>query len=279
MLGAGKRGGGNVGAAAAFGQCEPLPSCSPPCNVRLPLSPAPPMTLLRRTAAAALILVAILAVLYPLHRSRTFQLFGQIVPRVETRDSVVALTFDDGPTASQADELLHYLRANRVKATFYVNGSGVAEQPAVARRLVADGHELGNHTYSHRAMILRSPGFIRAEVERTDSAIRSVGFRGPITFRPPYTKKLFGLPLYLARTGRVTVTCDIEPESYPEVDGDAERITRHVLERVRPGSIILLHPWYRSREASRRAVPAIVEGLRARGYRLVTVSELRRSGA
>lgn len=233
------------------------------------------MTLARRTAAAALILVAIVAVLYPIHRSRTFQLFGQIVPRVETRDSVVALTFDDGPTASQADEMLRYLRANGVKATFYVTGAGVAEHPAVARLLVADGHELGNHSYSHRAMILRSPAFIRAEVERTDSAIRSAGFRGPITFRPPYTKKLFGLPLYLARTGRVTVTCDVEPESYPEVDGDAERITAHVLERARPGSIILLHPWYRSREASRRAVPAIAEGLRARGYELVTVSELR----
>jgi peptidoglycan/xylan/chitin deacetylase (PgdA/CDA1 family) len=101
-----------------------------------------------------------------------------------------------------------------------------------------------------------------------------VGFRGPITFRPPYSKKLFGLPLYLARTGRVTVTCDVEPESYPEVDGEAKRIAEHVLERVRPGSIILLHPWYRSREASRRAVPAIVEGLRARGYQLVTVSAL-----
>jgi peptidoglycan/xylan/chitin deacetylase (PgdA/CDA1 family) len=235
------------------------------------------MKLLRRTAAAALVLVAVLAVVYPLHRSRTFQLFGEIVPRVETRDSVVALTFDDGPTARQADELLDYLRANRVRATFYVTGSGVAEQPAVARRLVADRHELGNHTYSHRAMVLRSPGFIRAEVERTDSAIRGVGFRGPITFRPPYTKKLFGLPLYLARTGRVTVTCDIEPESYSAVDGDAERIATHVLERVRPGSIILLHPWYRSREASRRAVPAIVEGLRARGYELVTVRELRAS--
>ncbi|HLM68405.1 MAG TPA: polysaccharide deacetylase family protein, partial [Longimicrobium sp.] len=198
------------------------------------------MTFLRRAAAAALTIAAIVVVLYPLHRSRTFQFFGQIVPRVETRDSVVALTFDDGPTASQADEMLSYLRANRVRATFYVTGSGVAEQPVVARRLVADGHELGNHTYSHRAMILRSPGFIRAEVERTDSAIRGVGFRGPITFRPPYTKKLFGLPLYLARTGRVTVTCDVEPESYPEVDGDAERITRHVLEQARPGSIILL---------------------------------------
>lgn len=233
------------------------------------------MKLLRRTAAAALVLVALLAIVYPLHRSRTFQLFGEIVPRVETRDSVVALTFDDGPTASRADEVLDYLRANRVRATFYVTGREVAEQPAVARRLVADGHELGNHTYSHRAMILRSPGFIRAEVERTDSAIRSAGFRAPITFRPPYTKKLFGLPLYLARNERVTVTWDVEPESYPEVDGDAERIAKHVLEQVRPGSIILLHPWYRSREASRRAVPAIVEGLRARGYDLVTITELR----
>jgi len=229
----------------------------------------------RGWATAAVLIVLALAGTYRLQRSRTFQLFGELVPRVETRDSVVALTFDDGPS-DRAGELLDFLRAERVSATFYLVGSGVGEHPDVARRLVADGHELGNHTFHHRRMVLRSPSYVRREVERTDSAIRAAGFAGPITFRPPYCQKLVGLPLYLARTGRVTVTWDVEPESFPEVAGDSAATVRHVLERVRPGSIILLHPWYRSGEGTRRAVPAIVAGLRARGYRFVTVAELRR---
>jgi peptidoglycan/xylan/chitin deacetylase (PgdA/CDA1 family) len=228
-----------------------------------------------RLLASALALLAALAGTYMLHRSRTFQLFGEIQSRVEPiTGPAVALTFDDGPTAG-ADPLLDYLRANRVPATFFLTGSGTAEHPEVARRLVADGHELGNHTYSHRPMILRSPSFIRSEVERTDSLIRAAGHAGPIFFRPPYCKKLVGLPLYLRDTGRLTITFDVEPESDPDVASDADRIVEHVLARARPGSIILLHPWYRANEPTRRAVPRIVEGLRARGFELLTVRELR----
>jgi peptidoglycan/xylan/chitin deacetylase (PgdA/CDA1 family) len=205
---------------------------------------------------------------------RGWQAFGTIVPRVDVREKVVALTFDDGPTAAGADSILPLLDSLRVRATFFVNGSALAERPEVGRRFVRAGHELGNHTWSHPRMLLRSQADIRREVERTDSVIRAVGHAGPIHFRPPYGKKLLGLPWYLHRTGRTTVTWDVEPESFPEVDGDARRIAAHVLERARPGSIILLHVMFRNRAESRRAVPAIVAGLRARGYRFVTVSEL-----
>lgn len=209
---------------------------------------------------------------------RGWQAFGAIVPRVETAERVVALTFDDGPTPAGADSILPMLDSLDVRATFFVNGNSLAERPDVGRRFVAAGHELGNHTWSHPRMLLKSQSAIRREVEPTDSMIRAVGHAGPIHFRPPYGKKLLGLPWYLHRTGRTTVTWDVEPESFPEVDGNAERITAHVLERARPGSIILLHVMYRGRAASRRAVPAIVAGLRARGYRFVTVSELMAMG-
>ncbi|HLM68707.1 MAG TPA: polysaccharide deacetylase family protein, partial [Longimicrobium sp.] len=182
-----------------------------------------------------------------------------------------------GPTPAGADAILPLLDSLGVRATFFVNGNSLAERPDVARRFVAAGHELGNHTWSHPRMLLKSQPAIRREVERTDSVIRAVGHAGPIHFRPPYGKKLVGLPWYLHRTGRTTVTWDVEPESFPEVDGNAERIAAHVLERARPGSIILLHVMFPSRAESRRAVPAIVAGLRARGYRFVTVSELMKT--
>ncbi len=125
-----------------------------------------------RLLAIALGAVALLAVgldgLYHLARSRTTQLFGTLVTRVDTSERVVALTFDDGPTVAVADEILSTLGSRHVRATFFVNGAHVAEAPQVARRLVAAGHELANHTYSHERMVLRSQAFIRSQVERTD---------------------------------------------------------------------------------------------------------------
>jgi peptidoglycan/xylan/chitin deacetylase (PgdA/CDA1 family) len=123
-------------------------------------------------------------------------------------------------------------------------------------------------------MIFKSGDFYAREIEQTDAQIRAAGFEGPIVFRPPFTKKLLGLPLYLARTGRTSVTWDIEPDSDVATAGSAERIIAAVLASARPGSIILLHPWYDSRGETMRAIGPIVSGLRERGLRFVTVNEL-----
>ena len=219
-------------------------------------------------------MVAAIAGLRRLARARTVQLFGPIVARVETDEPRVALTFDDGPTPALVDSLVNLLASRGVRATFFVEGAALAKASEPARRLVAAGHELGNHSYSHRRMVLRSPGFVRAEVERTDSLIRAAGHPGPIHFRPPYGYKLIGLPWYLARTGRTTVTWDLETDSYPAVAATSYGIVRHVLERVRPGSIILLHVWYPSRVTSLAAVGPLIDSLHARGYRVGSVREL-----
>ncbi len=128
-------------------------------------------------------------------------------------------------------------------------------------------------------MVLVSPASIRGEVERTDSLVRSAGQRGPIWFRPPFGYKLVGLPRYLSSTGRTTVTWSIEPDSYRDVAATPEGIVQHVLHRVRPGSIILLHPWYDSRRTSRAAVGPLLDSLRVRGYRVETVGALLAAAA
>lgn len=211
---------------------------------------------------------------WQLSRARTFQLFGEIVPRVDTGRNVVALTFDDGPHGAAADEILAVLAKHGVRATFFVTGADVEKHREAAAKLVRAGHELGNHSYSHRRMVLRSPRFIRDEFERTDALIRAAGHRGPIHVRAPYCKKLVALPWYFAKHDRIHVTFDVEPESDPEIDGNPSRIIAHVIERTEPGSIVLLHPWYRGREASRASIAPIVAGLKNKGLTFVTVNEL-----
>src|SRR5437899_2186474 len=132
----------------------------------------------RALVSGIVIVVAMLVVLSGLRelaRSRTLQVFGRLVARVDASERVVALTFDDGPTAARVDEIIRVLAAHRVRATFFVTGAELAAVPEAGRRLVSAGHELGNHTYSHQRMVLKSPGFVRQEVERTDDLIRASG--------------------------------------------------------------------------------------------------------
>ena len=221
----------------------------------------------------AAVLVALVG-LRALARARGFQLFGSLIASVPITEPRVALSFDDGPTAATLDTLLDVLRSRSVHATFFVIGAALAEHPMAGRRLVAAGHELGNHTFSHRRMVFVGPRTVREEIERTDSLIRAVGHSGPIHFRPPYGAKLVALPLYLEWSNRTTVMWDAEPDSYPDVAATPEGIVRHVLARVRPGSIILLHPWYPVRATSLAAVGPLIDSLHARGYRVGPVRDL-----
>jgi peptidoglycan/xylan/chitin deacetylase (PgdA/CDA1 family) len=214
------------------------------------------------------------ASVWRLSKSRRWQLFGGMVTRVETSEPLVALTFDDGPVAGDTEAILEILAAEDVRATFFVTGAELAENLEAGRRIAAAGHELGNHTYSHRQMVGVGYDTVQAEIERTDALIRATGYAGPIHVRPPYGKRFIMLPYYLRAHNRRTIYWDVEPESYTDIVGDSERIAAHVLENVRPGSVVLLHVMGENRAAPRQAVPGIIEALSDRGYRWVTVSEL-----
>ncbi|MFD3743912.1 polysaccharide deacetylase family protein [Nocardia sp. NPDC058633] len=218
---------------------------------------------------ALVVVLAVCAGLYALMNSRTYQVAGRLVDRVETDEKVVALTFDDGPT-TRTPEVLQMLSQSQVRATFYLVGDDLAAHPEYGAAIVGAGHEIGNHSYSHRRMVLVSGDTVREEIERTDAEIRRAGYPGPITFRPPYGKKLWALPRYLDEHDRTTVTWDVEPDSAG--GASRETIVAETLAQVRPGSIILLHVMHGGESAA--AVPEIVRGLRAQGYRFVTVSDL-----
>ena len=210
--------------------------------------------------------------LFQISKSRTFQFFGGLIGRVETEEKIVALTFDDAPS-EYTNEVLKILEEKNVKATFYTIGQNLEKYPDVAKAIARDGHELGNHSYSHTRMIFKSQKFIGSEIEKTNRLIRDSGYAGEITFRPPNGKKLFGLPWYLRENNIKAITWDVEPDTY--FSGHADQITDYALANTKPGSIILLHPFCgEACVADREALPQIIDGLKLRGYNFLTVSEL-----
>ncbi|TCP69592.1 polysaccharide deacetylase family protein [Baia soyae] len=226
-----------------------------------------------RVTLTLAVLLIIMYALFQLSKSRTYQLFGDLTDRVDTNQKVIALTLDDGPT-EQTDEVLKVLKEADVKATFFVTGAELQQHPEEGKKIVQAGHELGNHSYSHTRMVLKSPSFIKNEIEKTDQLIRDAGYQEEILFRPPNGKKLILLPYYLSQHNRKTIMWDIEPDSYADIGSNSDKIVQHVKENVKPGSIILLHVMYKNREESLKSIKGVVESLRKQGYTFKTVSEL-----
>jgi peptidoglycan-N-acetylglucosamine deacetylase len=211
-------------------------------------------------------------------KSWSFTLIGSLVNRVETSQPLVALTFDDGPTPGATDKILETLATYSAKATFFIIGQELEQNMTQGKKIVEAGHELGNHSYSHKRMVLKTPSFVREEISKTDDLIRQAGHQGPIHFRPPYAAKLLVLPYILKDMGRLNIFMDLAPDSLADIEHDRDKMTKYVVDNARPGSIILMHVMYGSRQASMDAVPDILRLLSEKGFRLVTVSELLSTG-
>lgn len=211
------------------------------------------------------------AALFQISRAACFQLIGTPLCKVETSEKLIALTFDDGPTDLGVQAVLPVLQRYSAHATFFLIGQEIEAHPGLGRRLVAAGHELGNHSYSHKRMWGLFPGHYEDEIRRTDALLRGEGAANPHFFRPPNGKKLTGLPIAVERTGYRTVTWGHED---PMTAADARTFADKTLARVQPGSIVVMHVMYSGGQVQRDALPLILEGLKARGYRAVTVGEL-----
>lgn len=230
------------------------------------------MDYLRRGGLLLLFLLAVAASLNEISKATCFTLTGQAICRVDTHQPLVALTFDDGPTSVGVDSVLPALKRYGARGTFFL--AGASPEVALTRRLVTDGHEVGNHSLTHKRMVGRSMAFYHEEIRKTDAILRANGAPKPTLFRPPFGKKLFGLPIAVERNGYQMIMWDSgdPPDRDPKVYADK------VLAQVRPGSIVLLHPMFQSRATERAALPLILEGLKQRGLRSVTVSELIAAG-
>lgn len=202
-------------------------------------------------------------------RSRCFSLASEVTCRVETSLPLVALTFDDGPTLLGVGAILQVLERQGARATFFLTGREAGHHPELVKAIVQAGHEVGNHSYTHERMILRSDLFYADEIRRTQATLARAGADSR-TFRPPYGKKLLGLPRVVEQAGLRMIMWDIEdPKTL-----DPTEFAKSVVDQARPGSIILIHAMYPSNDVARAALPKIVYGLRAKGMKVVSVREL-----
>ncbi|ODG90553.1 polysaccharide deacetylase [Gottfriedia luciferensis] len=227
---------------------------------------------LLKISASILILFLILFGFYKLMNARSFQLFGGLTNEVNTNQKVVALTFDDGPTKN-VDDILPLLDQYNAKATFFLIGNEIEKNPEEAKKIVDAGQQIGNHTYSHDRMVLKSPSFIKNEIEKTDKLIRKAGYKGEIEFRPPNGKKLFGLPYYMHKHNRETITWNLEPDTFYTNPQDK---INYVKKNIKPGSIILIHPMYDKTGKELETIKGILDLLSKDGYKFVTVKELQK---
>lgn len=198
---------------------------------------------------------------------------GLRVSRVQTPQMLVALTFDDGPSSAHTPRVLDILRRHGAKGTFFVLGSNAKRCSSIVARAAAEGHEVGVHTWSHINMARSSMNKIDSEVSRTSEVIRSITGQSPVVMRPPYGATTAGIVKHMYdRYGMRSIMWDVDTQDWRK-PGVSTVISRAV-NNAKPGSIILVHDIHASTLA---AIEGIVTGLQARGFKLVTVSQLMTS--
>jgi peptidoglycan/xylan/chitin deacetylase (PgdA/CDA1 family) len=184
----------------------------------------------------------------------------------------LALTFDDGPDPTRTPLLLDALAELGVKATFFLLGKKVEAHPELAARIAREGHEIGNHTYSHPYLPLASSERVARELAITDALIERATGVVPAIARPPYGgRSPFNVKAF-AKSGKRVVLWDLN--SFDWKGAPADDVARRVVERARPGSIILMHEARDGGETTVDAVRMLVPELRARGFELATVSRV-----
>lgn len=192
--------------------------------------------------------------------------FGQVVTHGDRHGTQVAVTFDDGPDDPWTLEVARILDRYNVKGTFFEVGKALDARPAIARALYEDGHLLANHSHTHNYTSWLNPAY--PELQQTQDAFRRNLGVCPAFFRPPHGQRTPFMLAQASRKGMDTVTWDTSVPDWAATDGSL--VAKQILERVRPGSIIVLHDGLdgnvtANRSVMRTALPMVLDGLRARG--------------
>ncbi len=204
-----------------------------------------------------------------------------VVHRGQIPAKMVALTFDDGPDPEFTPKVLDALRRHDVRATFFLIGSRAEREPELVKRLASEGHEIGNHTFSHADLSQISEHKADLEIAATSLLLQATTGHSTVLFRPPYRaddqpKDIEDITSIAAgqRNGVSTIGSSVDPRDW---DGPtAEQIVRSVMDDVeKEGSgVVLLHDGGGNRSQTVMALGPIIEGLRARGYRFGQIHDV-----
>ena len=182
---------------------------------------------------------------------------------------MVALTFDATYGDNQTYELLEILRNNNIKATFFLSGIWLINYPQLARAIAAEGHEIGNHSYTHPHMPMISMQEVINQVTRTEALIRNITGQDPYLFRPPFGEYTQALLNQLASLGYVTIMWTIDSLDWKNPGADA--VVARVVDNAEPGAIILMH---QSAPDTLQSLQSMIDQLRDQGYEFGTVTQV-----
>lgn len=190
--------------------------------------------------------------------------------RVPTTLPFLALTFDDGPHPANTPRLLDLLKQRNVKATFYVVGTNAKRYPEIMRRIVAEGHEIGNHTVTHPNLSKMSADGVRNELRVCHDAIVSATGVAPRTMRPPYGAITSAQKSWIKKEfGYSTILWSVDPEDWKKPGSSV--VTSRLVSGAGPGGILLVHDIH---SPTIDAMPSTIDQLLAKGYQFVTVTQL-----
>ncbi len=195
-----------------------------------------------------------------------------IYRRVASSNMQIALTFDDGPHPGRTPEILDILEKYGVKATFFVIGQNVEYYPDVFERTVAEGHEIGNHTFSHKCLHGCDENELNAEFSSFESAVSKYNCDVTINIRPPEGRYDDMLKNYADVNGLNIVLWSVDTHDWAHESVD--RIVENVLSNTDGGDIILMHDYISGKSPTPEALEIIIPKLIERGFEFVTVSEL-----
>lgn len=191
------------------------------------------------------------------------RVFSPVVNRGPGESRSVVLTFDDGPAPPFTEQVLEILAEHGIQATFFLCGKNVESHPELARRIVREGHTIGNHTYSHPFLFARSRSFIAREIDRAQEAIERITGVRPTLFRPPYGVRWFGLMPILRERGLRMVMWSVMGFDWKY---QTQGIIWAIKSRLHPGAVILLHDGHEQpppagidQSSTVAALPAIIE--------------------
>jgi cellulose synthase/poly-beta-1,6-N-acetylglucosamine synthase-like glycosyltransferase/peptidoglycan/xylan/chitin deacetylase (PgdA/CDA1 family) len=210
---------------------------------------------------------------------------GYVIRQFGAAKKTVALTFDDGPDPEWTPQILDVLRAEHVPATFFVIGSNAEAYPELVQQMVDEGHEVGNHTFTHPNLSETPDRVVELELNATQRLFQALTGRSMRLFRPPYlgdaepTDEDQIAPVQVAQDlGYITVGEHVDPVDWelPGVDKIVERAVKlvHEAKPNSPRNIILFHDAGGDRSQTVAALPILIEKLKAQGYRFVTTSAL-----
>jgi len=200
---------------------------------------------------------------------------GVTYSRVAVSQPYIAITFDDGPHPNNTPRLLDMLRERNIKATFYVIGRNVDLYPNVLRRTVSEGHEIGNHTYTHPILSKLGDSAVREELTKCRDAVARAAGVQPRTMRPPYGALLQRQREWVhSELNYPTIMWSVDPLDWKRPGPSV--VTSRILSGTTPGAIVLAHDLH---AGTVDAMPATLDGLLNKGFKFVTVSQLLAMGA